>query len=380
MQPGDATPNRALARHLRDLRKRHWPELQQITQKQLAEALGGDKPLSTSVISSWENPINPVAPPAHRLAGYARFFASTRSVETDPARLLEDDELTDEEQEAEHRIAAELQRLRHAEAEETAARGGNPISVLSAGGEIELAPGDRIGGGTWYFGPDAKRIVIVTARLPEHLRANMPYAHKSDPDYVRAYTYTDVDSVIELFGHIRAVNPLAEVRIRTDDRLIGDDYHSHLVLLGGIDFNPITRDLIKQLKPRINQQARLTAEDNGWFEVDGKRYEPVVEVDEETGQRTLVEDVAYFFRGPSPMNVKRTVTLCNGMFGRGTYGAVRALTDRQFRNRNEGYVKQRFGATESFSLLFRVNVFAGETVTPDWTVAHTRLHEWPDTP
>jgi hypothetical protein len=376
VQPFEAAANRALAGYLRDLRKRRWPEVQ-VTQKQLAEALGGSKALSLSVISSYENATAPI--PEHRLAGYARFFASRRSIRSDPARLLEDDELTDEEREAERQTADEIRRLRRTEVPEASEPTEvNPLKVLGAGGEIELGPGDFIGGGTWYFGPEAKRVVIVCARLPERLRAGMPYAHKSDPDYVRAYTYTDVDSLIELFGHIRAVNPLADVRIRTSDKLTADDYQSHLVLLGGIDFNPVTRDLVKRLRLRVRQQPRVTDEDTGWFEIGGRRYEPVVEVDEETGERTLVEDVAYFFRGPSPMNQKRTVTLCNGMFGRGTYGAVRALTDRGFRNRNEEYVEKRFGAeAETFSVLFRVTVFAGETLTPDWTVARNRYHEWP---
>ncbi|MER7001648.1 XRE family transcriptional regulator [Dactylosporangium sp. NPDC000555] len=357
-----------------------------MTQKQIAEALGGDKQLSLSVISSWENPDSPVVPPEHRLAGYARFFASRRSIETRPARLLEDDELTDDERDAERTIYAEISRLRnpdHVDARPAAADvpETNPLQVLSTGGEIPLGPGDSIGGGTWYFGSDAKRIVIVCARLPEDLREKMPYAHKSDPDYVRAYTYADVDSVIELFGHIRAVNPTADVRIRTDDRLLADDYHSHLVLLGGIDFNPITRDLVERLNLPVRQQPRLAEEDSGYFEVGDRRHTPVVEVEQRadgTERRTLREDVAYFFRGPSPMNMKRTITLCNGMFGRGTYGAVRALTDRNFRNRNEEYLAKRFGDAESFSILFRVTVFTGETLTPDWTVARNRFHEWPD--
>ena len=41
-------------------------------------------------------------------------------------------------------------------------------------------------------------------------------------------------------------------------------------------------------------------------------------------------------------NKRRTVTVCNGMYGRGTYGAVRALTDVRFRDSNDGYVKSRF--------------------------------------
>ena len=38
--------------------------------------------------------------------------------------------------------------------------------------------------------------------------------------------------------------------------------------------------------------------------------------------------MAHFYRSPNPFNHKRTVTVLNGMFSRGTLGAVRALTER----------------------------------------------------
>src|SRR2546421_4664027 len=86
--------------------------------------------------------------------------------------------------------------------------------------------------GIWYF-PDQRPVTIVCARLPKRLRDQMPYADPRDPDYVRSYTYADLDSLIELYGHVRAVNPDSQVGIRTADALESDDHTSHLVLLGG---------------------------------------------------------------------------------------------------------------------------------------------------
>ena len=90
---------------------------------------------------------------------------------------------------------------------------------------------------------------------------------------------------------------------------------------------------------------------------------------------TLKEDIACFYRGISPYNALRTVTICNGMFARGTLGAVRTLTDRRFRDRNEGYINERF-AQPPYGILSRVAVVGGETSTPDWTDPHVRLFEW----
>src|SRR3954451_16305587 len=104
-------PDAPLARRLRALRLRHWRGIK-VTQQQIAEALGGRSPLSLSLISSWESTRNPALPPANRLIGYATFFASRRSVESDPARLLDDAELSEVERGARDGLYAELLSLR----------------------------------------------------------------------------------------------------------------------------------------------------------------------------------------------------------------------------------------------------------------------------
>jgi hypothetical protein len=94
-------------------------------------------------------------------------------------------------------------------------------------------------------------------------------------------------------------------------------------------------------------------------------------------RRSLIEDVAHFFRAPNPLNEKRTITICNGMYQRGTLGAVRALTDVRFRDRNEAHLRERFAGQRTFSIVTRVEVILGAAVTPDWTSSDDLLHEWP---
>jgi hypothetical protein len=64
------------------------------------------------------------------------------------------------------------------------------------------------------------------------------------------------------------------------------------------------------------------------------------------------------------------------MYGRGTLGAVRALTDSRFRDRNEAYLKRRFADADAFSIITRISVVMGQVLTPDWTIPDARLHEW----
>jgi transcriptional regulator with XRE-family HTH domain len=350
------------------LRERHWPE-RKLTQFQLAEALG----VSVPSISAWESRTgSPTPPPNNRLSAYATFFATRRSIEDKPYRVLGEEELTDEERVERDRLHEELFALRYGALPEIGANDGIRIPLAGAG--------DAIGGGTWYF-PDQRPVTIVCARLPVELRERMPYADPLDPDYVRAYTYADLDALIELHGHIRAVNPASHVRIRTADALEEDDYTDHLVLLGGVDWNPVLRDILRRISLPVRQHGRTDGADyEGFFEVgeDGHAKEFAPELETHDSQRTLIEDVAHFFRGANPYNLKRTVTICNGLFGRGTYGAVRALTDARFRDRNEVYLRKRFAGKRSFSMLARVPIANGEALTPDWSEAENRLHEWPE--
>lgn len=139
------------------------------------------------------------------------------------------------------------------------------------------------------------------------------------------HTYADPDALIELYGHIRACNPGNRVSFHASEELSPEDYASHLVLLGGVDWNVVTRDVIE----RIGEHDCT------------KPFEPTVD----SGGRPL-EDVAHFHRGVSPFNRERTVTICNGMYRRGTLSAVRALTDPDSRigtTSTRGSVRRRRG-------------------------------------
>ncbi|MFD1044773.1 XRE family transcriptional regulator, partial [Kibdelosporangium lantanae] len=237
-------------------------------------------------------------------------------------------------------------------------------------------PGDE---GFWRF-PDGEIVTIVCAPLPQDLRQEIPsYTNPNSADYVALYTYADLDALIELYGHLRMLNPGNRVNFMTAADLQPDDYSSHLVLLGGVDWNAVTREVTKSRRVEIPVRQELRDTDdpnfNGFEVLDGDEnrvFRPVLDA-----SKQLLEDVTQFYRGPNPYNKKRTVTICNGMYGRGTLGAVRALTDARFRDRNNEYIKRRFSGESEFSILSRILVVQGKVVTPDWTAPDTVLHEWP---
>ena len=343
----------ALARRLKALREERWPK-RRITQVQLAKVLGVSAPL----ISAWENVSNSQLPSEAWLEAYALFFATERSVAYGSYRLLEAAKLSEDERTRRDQLLDELIPLRAA-----------------AVGDSEDAPR-----GFWQF-PAEQDVTIIGSELPAAIRAAMPDPNPNSPDFVDLYKYADLDALFELHGHIRAMNPANFVKIRGPSELLPDDYTTHIVLVGGLDWNALTAELQYRLDFPVQQMAREKESDTGGFEVVafGKRqlFEPKLRGSE--GQKVLVEDVAHFYRGHNPFREQRTVTICNGMFGRGTLGVVRALTDVRFREGNESYLRARFGHNfDTLSIVTRVSMIRGAVVTPDWTVARNRLHEWPE--
>jgi hypothetical protein len=372
----DQDPRRILARRIRALREEHWPGVK-VNQAQLAAALGGDGRRSVSVplISSWESQTNPKVPPAARIRDIATFFASPRSLDGRVSRLLSTDEMTAPERVAREQLLDELTRLRREALDAPrvsllrtdTSRAAQEIAQSLSAGPYRIEAGNRI--------------TIVCAQLPQDMLEKMPYTDPADPDFVELYRYSDLDSLLELFGHLRATNPTSQVGYWAAGQLKSDDYTGHLVSLGGVDWNKATSSVLARLQLPVKQVSRLDEDELGdaYFEVPGEDGQPVIHrpwLDEVGGRKILREDVALFARAVNPFNRKRYVTICNGMYGSGTLGVVRALTDERFRDRNGEYLRETFGDRDAFCILSRVTVENGKAVTPDWTLPETRLFEW----
>ncbi|TMR95407.1 helix-turn-helix domain-containing protein [Nonomuraea basaltis] len=357
----------ALARRLRELRNGRWPDVR-VTQAQLRDAVEVSVPL----ISSWESTRGPKIPPLARLEKYAAFFATKRSIANGEARVLPLSELTAEEHDQYRMLLDELSRLRKAALR---SQSGAEIS----GGEA-VARREAFLDDPWHF-DDRKPITIICSQAPEDYRAKIPHPSPESGDYVDLYKYSDLDSLFELHGHLRAVNPHSLVTLTAAEDIESDDLTTHVVLLGGVDYNEITRAMLEEIEMPVRQVADWAGEKGPYFEVDQgdgppRRHYTVTQKSGDS--RHLLEDVAFFYRGENPYNIKRTLTICNGMYARGVYGAVRALTDERFRHRNAAFVRARFGDAKAYSILTRVRIRGGVVVTPDWTADAFRLNEWPE--
>ena len=333
----------ALARRLRQLRESRWPG-RRVTQQHVAGALG----VALSSVSSWENTKVLKVPPKNRLVDYAVLFATERSFDRGEPQLVRSDELTDEERAARDRLAEELEALRAA-------------AVGDSTGSLRVAPSP------WKFADDGP-VRIICGLNPDR----PPYASARHHNYMQLTGYADLDSLVELFGHVRAQNPDSDARFDLEERIEPDDLKTHLVVLGGL--NRLT-----------GWAAELTDLPVAQVEDDeiagGEVFQLSAEPDRVFRPRfnaanDLVEDVGLFFRAPNPFNSARTLTLCSGVFTRGVYGAVRMLTDLGLRDENYAVIRELFGNESRYGLLMRVPIWDHATITPDLRNPRSVLYSW----
>ena len=330
-------------------------------QDELAEAFTLDgQPVGAAAVSSWERARRPAPLPESRLEPYARLF----TIEGTPPRLVPLGELTAAQREHHGEVLADLRLLFDQ------ARGG------STAGEVLRASTYR----SWYFADDGP-VVIIAPDAPEGLQG--PLADKSSPNYTSLHRFVDQDALIELHGHIRAENdPSLPVFYKLATAVTADDLSGHVVLLGGIAFNPVTAWLLRLLQWLPIRQMEITEMKSGEiFAVghgaDERRFLPVWSQAAGGAGAALEQDVGLLARVPNPFNSSKTLTLCNGIHSRGVLGAVRTLTDARIREANEAYLAQHFPQGE-YGLLMRVPVFNGEALSPDLQDPANILYAWPD--
>jgi hypothetical protein len=337
-----------LARSLRDLRESTWPD-RQLTQVELAKALSSEGRVAAATLSSWESVTNPKTPSAARISAYARFFCTKRSLERG-LHLIPEDQLTPVELKRFQELESELLELLHPEAR-----------------KVQRS-----------FQFDAGPVIVICPEAPDKERG--PLADEDNRNFTKLQKYGDLDALIELYGHLRAENPTLNVFHRLASDVVSDDLSRHVVLLGGIGWNEVTRRIQSAISQvPITQVPVKDLQDGDIFQVETpgsaepKLFYP--EFENLGDRRELITDVAYVARLHNPFKINRTLTICNGIFSHGVFGAVRCLTDASVREENETYLAERFPRGE-FAMLLRVPVVANETLSPDLQNAEARLYEW----
>jgi len=343
----------SLGQRLRELREDEARRLAHhaLTQEDLARVLGGPEPLSGATVSAWENSSrNPTEP---RLAAYARLFCTRRSFTRKGLRLLDIDELTDEELTRMQELNDELQALRKQ------ARRANGSSITAAGGRNCI----------WAF-PRGEAINIVCSDADQDDQP--PYAHQSHMNYSRYARHADLDALIEVYAQVREDNPQSAIQILSPDSLEGEEALKHLVIIGGDAVIKATRWFIG----RVNMPTVRPADGTHIFacEKDGEstEFKSLYE------DGIMIQDIGLFARCRHPSSPGRVVTLLSGITSRGVHGAALCFTNRTMKDVNEQYITDHFGAASAYCLLLRVDVRHNKAQAPNISGDGVLLHDWTD--
>ncbi len=359
-------PARKLAERLRALRDReHVP----LTQDQLAIALGGEDRLSAPIISRWENPNDDRLPPPQRLDAYARLFCTSRSFAREGQRLLQDEELTDQERQRKAELYAELCELR---------------DRAQSTGESPLANGQR--SSIWHFS-DGEAVSIICPRAPDP----PSYASRDHLNYTRSANYADLDALLTVLEQVKAVNPASKIRIVLPEELTSEFALKHLIIIGGAAVEAATPTIAD------THRVRLPVNDKSLFASDIPlpiaRSIPDTEThlfdccvgNEKREFRsrldpsgTLNQDIGLIGRCPNPYSSGKTVTVLSGITSRGVHGAALCFADSGVRDKNERYLRDAFDHTDRFCILMQVPVLNDKAMPPELWADTTILYEWSD--
>jgi hypothetical protein len=231
---------------------------------------------------------------------------------------------------------------------------------------------------------DPGPVVIIGPRAPDEVLGAL--GNEDDVNHNRLHRYADLDALIEIFGHLRALNPEMHVLHRLSSDVQQAELQNHLVVLGGVGWNRTVKRVLAHLDALPVEQIEDPLVTTGEVfrlkktadQDEQRTFYPVTE--EVDGREEVVEDLALVARLPNPFNYSRTLTICNGIHSKGVLGAVLTITDETVRPANEQYLASRF-PSGAFAMLVKVPVVSGKVLAPDLQNPSSRVFEWsPDAP
>ncbi len=207
--------------------------------------------------------------------------------------------------------------------------------------------------------PGRTQITLVSYRLPPDQRP--PSSDQSNPNYVRIADLADLDTLIDVYGAVRAHNPQSRVVIVAAQELAQQDVATHLVLIGGLTWEAVT--------PWFSCIFSIPIEAGDPFDRGA-----IVVRDPDNGDREfahtlsdgeVVEDVGFFASGKNPSAPRRRLVICGGITTRGVRGAALCFSDLQMQERNDQYVMSRFPDGSAYCIVMRVPIMNKDPLTPD---------------
>jgi hypothetical protein len=255
--------------------------------------------------------------------------------------------------------------------------GPGPVHLSNARGEVIELTGPEDTGLRGAASPRGRLDDVSAAAVPDEVG----FLRYPTPEGVCIVTATVADEVLaheedlaavsESLTLLRSYGPHRLIIVVTPAEVREEDLYRHILLLGR-SYEQFSAALLHRPAFPVRR-----SDEGFWITTtyDGTvtEHRPTSANAENPASRS---DVALIARAPNPWNPARTLTVVSGITGRGTAGAVRALTDPLVRQRNSVSLDARFWGVEQFAVLVRVDLGEERVAAPDLTRDGTILYSW----
>jgi hypothetical protein len=184
--------------------------------------------------------------------------------------------------------------------------------------------------------------------------------------------YGDIDSFLVLFASLSKLYPNMNLKFCTSrefNLLPGNPHSENLILLGGPDYNEVTRYYIE--KRKISPYEFIViGEDEDEIGIKHPHSESIYcasfEGDE---QLKCIMDYGFFIKTKNPSNEHKKLFMINGIHTYGVYGAAKCFalhedSEYEVANNNCKEVIFSIGSGSCFAALFQVNCVSNKIQTP----------------
>ena len=151
-----------------------------------------------------------------------------------------------------------------------------------------------------------------------------------------------------------------EVFFKASPKVVPDDLTGHLVLLGGIIWNPITQRLSEMTSLPVRQITDPEFATGDIFEadIDGKKHRFMPEWYDEP-EKNLREDVGLLARAPNPLNSNRALDHMQRRAQPWRPGGGTQSHRREAARFKRKYIARNFSDSDSYAILMRVPIIGG---------------------
>lgn len=186
-------------------------------------------------------------------------------------------------------------------------------------------------------------VVVVCSELDEaEIRQKV-----EDREYIYNYKYGDLDAYFEVIVSLLRLFPKIKLRIMSSGEAESSrvDLAQHLILIGGPDYNAITKNIISKDGTRFKYKGEDCDEQSLKNPAEIVIYDNIKKI--EYCEFTEYKDNGYFERIKNPYNPEKNIILVGGCHTIGVTGAVKAFS--MFESEQGEIPKQVFKNAEKVS-------------------------------